>query len=80
MIEQNTTTQKLPLSSALFTAFICILFGSNAVAIKITLEGLGVFTTAGLRFGLASIAISLWALSTRKPFKIGKGQFNHLLI
>jgi len=80
MIEQNTTNQKLPLSGALFTAFICILFGSNAVAIKITFEGLGVFTTAGLRFGLASIAISLWALSTRKPFKIGKGQFYHLLI
>ena len=80
MIEQNTTNQKLPIASALFTAFICILFGSNAVAIKITLEGLGVFTTAGLRFGMASLAISLWALYTRKPFKIRKGQFNHLLI
>jgi drug/metabolite transporter (DMT)-like permease len=80
MIEQQTTNLKLPLSGALFTAFICVLFGSNAVAIKITLEGVGVFTSAGMRFGMASLAISLWALSTRKPFIIRKGQFYHLFI
>ncbi len=80
MIEQNTTNQKLPLSSALFTAFICILFGSNAVAIKITFEGLGVFTTAGLRFGMASLVISLWAIATQKPFKINTKQFYQMLI
>ena len=80
MIKEITSNQKLPFSGALFTAFICILFGSNAVAIKITLEGVGVFTTAGLRFGMASLAISLWALSTNKSFKIRKGQFYHLLI
>ncbi|MBT8352007.1 MAG: DMT family transporter [Deltaproteobacteria bacterium] len=80
MIEKNTTDQKLPLSSALFTAFICILFGSNAVAIKIAFEGVGVFTTAGLRFGMASVAISLWAIATQKPLKINKKQFYQMLI
>ncbi len=80
MTEQKINNQKLPLSGALFTAFICVLFGSNAVAIKITLEGVGVFTSAGMRFGMASLAISLWALSTRKPFIIRKGQFYHLFI
>jgi len=80
MIEKNSTDQKLPLSAALFTAFICILFGSNAVAIKITFEGLGVFTTAGLRFALASVAISLWAITTHKPFKINAKQFYQMLI
>ncbi|MDX2440756.1 MAG: DMT family transporter [Desulfobacterales bacterium] len=80
MTEQKIKNQKLPLSGALFTAFICVLFGSNAVAIKITLEGVGVFTSAGMRFGMASLAISLWALSTRKPFIIRKGQFYHLFI
>jgi len=80
MTEQKINNQKLPLSGALFTAFICVLFGSNAVAIKITLEGIGVFTSAGLRFGMASLVISLWALSTRKPFNIRKGQFYHILL
>ncbi len=50
------------------------------MAIKITLEGVGVFTSAGMRFGMASLAITLWALSTRKPFIIRKGQFYHLFI
>ncbi|MDY6791595.1 MAG: DMT family transporter [Thermodesulfobacteriota bacterium] len=80
MVEQKITNLKLPLSGALFTAFICILFGSNAVAIKMTLEGIGVFTSAGMRFGVASLVISLWALSTRKPFVIRKGQFYPMLI
>ncbi len=80
MTEQKINNQKLPLSGALFTAFICVLFGSNAVAIKITLEGIGVFTSAGLRFGMASLVISLWALYTRKPFNIRKGQFYHILL
>jgi drug/metabolite transporter (DMT)-like permease len=79
MIEHKTSDQKLPLSSALFTAFICILFGSNAVAIKMTFEGVGIFTTAGLRFGMASIAISLWAIATQKPFKINAKQFYQML-
>ena len=80
MIENTTSDQKLPLSSALFTAFICILFGSNAVAIKITFEGLGVFTTAGLRFGMASVAISFWAIATQKPLKINTKQFYQMLL
>ena len=80
MIENNTSDLKLPLSSALFTAFICILFGSNAVAIKIAFEGVGVFTTAGLRFGMASVAISLWAIATQKPLKINTKQFYQMLL
>jgi len=80
MIEQQNTDQKLPLSSALFTAFICTLFGSNAVAIKITFEGLGVFTTAGLRFGMASLVISLWAIFTKKSFNINSRQFYQMFI
>jgi len=78
---QNTLNNRdLPFSAATFTAFLCTLFGANAVAIKISLFGLGVFTTAGLRFGLAAIAIFLWAWATRRPFVIKKGQSKQLLI
>ncbi|MBC8418008.1 MAG: DMT family transporter [Desulfobacterales bacterium] len=78
---QNTINNRdLPFSAATFTAFLCTLFGANAVAIKISLFGLGVFTTAGLRFGLAAIAIFLWAWATRRPFVIKKGQSKQLLI
>jgi drug/metabolite transporter (DMT)-like permease len=63
-----------------FSTFICMLFGANAVAIKISLKGLGVFTTAGIRFGIASIAIFLWARITGRSFSIKKGQIHQLII
>jgi drug/metabolite transporter (DMT)-like permease len=60
--------------------FLCILFGANAVAIKISLTGLGVFTTAGIRFGIAAIAIFLWALCTGRSLAVTKIQFRQLII
>ncbi len=59
---------------------ICVLFGSNAIAIKLSLAGFGPFTAAGLRFAMASAAISLWAMATGRPFAIKKEQGVPLLI
>ncbi|MEJ2659070.1 MAG: DMT family transporter, partial [Desulfobacterales bacterium] len=66
--------------AAAFSIFICMLFGANAVAIKISLNGLGVFTTAGIRFGIASIAIFLWARITGRSIRIKKEQILQLVI
>ena len=59
---------------------LCVLFGSNAIAIKMSLAGFGPFTAAGLRFAMASAAISLWAMATGRPFAIKKEQGVHLLV
>jgi drug/metabolite transporter (DMT)-like permease len=80
MVEHKLNNQDLPLLAGIFTAMLCALFGSNAVAIKISLSGLGPFTTAGLRFSIAALAIFLWAKITRKSFRIKKGQLRRLLI
>ncbi len=72
--------QELPFLAAIFTVCLCALFGANAVAIKISLSGLGVFTTAGLRFSIASVAVFIWALVTGRSLKIKKGQIHQLLI
>ncbi len=72
--------QELPFLAAIFTVCLCTLFGANAVAIKISLSGLGVFTTAGLRFSIASVAVFIWALVTGRSLKIKKGQIHQLLI
>jgi len=66
--------------AVVFTIFICTLFGANAVAIKISLKGLGVFTTAGIRFGIASIAIFVWARITGRSFNIKKEQISQLMV
>jgi drug/metabolite transporter (DMT)-like permease len=43
-------------------------------------QGLGVFTTAGIRFSIAAIVIFLWARSTGKPLGLKKGQLHQILI
>ena len=80
MITHTPQNQELPFLAAIFTVFLCALFGANAVAIKISLSGLGVFTTAGLRFSMASVAVFIWARITGRSFHIKKGQIHQLLI
>ncbi len=66
--------------AAVFTILLCVLFGANAVAIKISLAGLGVFTTAGIRFGLAAVVILFWALLTGKPVRVSFYQFKLMVV
>ena len=80
MAADTPNNQDLPLLAAIFTSFLCIVFGANAVAIKMSLSGLGAFTTAGLRFGMAAFIIFFWAKITGRSFNIKKGQAHQLLI
>lgn len=59
---------------------ICTSFGANAVAIKISLTGLGVFTTAGIRFLIAALAIAAWALLTGRSMAVNRSQLKKLLV
>jgi len=70
----------VPLNASIFTVFLTVLFGANAVAVKIGFAGIGVFSSAGLRFGLAAIAITLWSISTGRSLRISKKQAAHLFI
>jgi len=80
MSEHPPSNEDLTFAAGLFTVFLCILFGSNAVAIKIAFAGLGVFTTAAVRFGVAGAAIYLWAKITRQNTALKKGQLHQVLI
>ncbi len=80
MTEHSPAIQRLSFFGGLFIAFLCIIFGANAVAIKISLTGLGVFTAAGIRFSMATTAIFLWALATRQPLIIKRDRIYPLLI
>ena len=80
MPDLNPENKDLTLAAGLSTALLCILFGANAVAIKISLSGLGVFTTAGLRFIMAAAAISVWALATGRPLSIRKERIGPILV
>ena len=47
-----------------------MLFGANTVAVKITLTGMGIFATAGLRFAAAAGALFFWARATGQVFAV----------
>jgi drug/metabolite transporter (DMT)-like permease len=64
----------------ILSAFLCVIFGSNAVAIKFAFSGVGVFTTAALRFSIAALAIFLWAGLTGQTITLKKGQLHQVLI
>ncbi len=74
MVPDDISNSKLPPIAALFTAFICLLFGANAVAIKISVAGVGPFTAAAIRFTVATFALWLWAQATQQEISFQKGQ------
>jgi drug/metabolite transporter (DMT)-like permease len=80
MTDQQPSNSELSFAAVVFTIFLCVLFGSNAVAIKIAFSGLGVFTTAAIRFAIAAVAIYIWARITGRTIALKKGQVHQVLI
>ncbi len=66
--------------AAALTIFICVLFGANPVAIKFTLTGIGVFTSAGIRFTLAAMVIFAWARFKGIPLALNRKQLRQMVI
>ena len=66
--------------SVLGLVLLCVIFGANAVAIKISFTGIGTFTAAGLRFALAATAITIWARAMGRSFRVPRTEITPLLI
>jgi drug/metabolite transporter (DMT)-like permease len=80
MPQPHPASRDFSIPASLFSGFLCVLFGANAVAIKVSFQGLGVFTTAGLRFGMAAAAIFLWMRVTGRRVRPHRSQLVPLLI
>jgi drug/metabolite transporter (DMT)-like permease len=80
MERQPINNQEFSFLAGISTAFLCVIFGSNAVAIKLAFSGVGVFTTAAIRFSIAALAIYIWARATGQPLALKKGQLFQLLV
>ena len=80
MTETQSSNQELSLAAAMFTVFLCMIFGSNAVAVKLAFSGMGVFTTASIRFAVAASVIFLWARFTGRTIALKKGQIHQVLV
>lgn len=62
------------LFSVFLAVFLSAAFGANAVAIKISVSGIGPFTAAGIRFFIASLVIFAWARATGRSFHMFRDQ------
>ncbi|MGD9062010.1 MAG: DMT family transporter, partial [Desulfobacterales bacterium] len=80
MQNQNFENPEFSFLAGILSAFLCVIFGSNAVAIKLAFNGLGVFTTAAIRFSIAALAIFVWARLTGQTIGLKKGQLRQVLI
>ena len=80
MADQHPSNHEFSATAVVFTIFLCVIFGSNAVAVKIAFSGMGVFTTAAVRFAIAAFAIYLWARITGQTIALKKGQIHQVMI
>ncbi len=79
MTESVSENRPLPLPGAIVASLLCISFGANAVAAKISLLGVGTFTAAGIRMAVASVVIAIWAIVRGHPLKIKREMLGHVL-
>lgn len=70
----------MTLKASLFMVLLCTIFGGNGVAIKYSLTGLGPFTSAGIRFSLASLVLFVWARIQHIPLGLTRRQMGLILI
>ena len=68
-----STNSPLPMTAVLGAVALSVLFGGNATAIKVSLLGVGPFTAAGIRFGMAAVVIACWARLTGRPLALKRG-------
>ncbi len=80
MTTDDIHNDDLDLRASLLSAFLCVLFGANSVAIKISLSGIEPFANAGIRFSLAAVFIFFWAVGTKRPTRLPRDQLGPLLI
>ena len=64
MEKTNFDSPNFSFLAGILSAVLCVIFGANAVAIKFTFSGMGVFTTAAIRFSIAALAIYIWTRAT----------------
>jgi drug/metabolite transporter (DMT)-like permease len=78
IINPESGNGEFPFKTIILTTCLCMLFGANAVAVKISLTGIGIYTTAALRFGGAALLLFTWSRLTHKNIRINRKQFSQL--
>jgi drug/metabolite transporter (DMT)-like permease len=73
-IAENGQEKEWTVWSIGLALFLSAAFGANVVAIKISVSGIGPFTSAGIRFLIASVVIYAWARATGRSVQVHRDQ------
>jgi drug/metabolite transporter (DMT)-like permease len=79
-IEGESLEKDWTFFSVALAMFLSAAFGANAVAIKISVSGIGPFTAAGIRFLIASLVVFAWARATGRSFHVHRNQAYSVLV
>jgi len=79
-VEGESLEKEWTFFSVSLAVFLSAAFGANAIAIKISVSGIGPFTAAGIRFLIAALAIFAWARATGRSFQVHRDQVYPLLV
>ncbi len=79
-VEGENQEREWTFYSVALAMFLSAAFGANTVAIKISVSGIGPFTTGGIRFVIASLVILAWARATGRSFQVHREQVFPLLV
>jgi len=79
-LEGESQEKEWTVFSVGLAVFLSAAFGANAVAIKISVSGIGPFSAAAIRFLIASLAIFVWARATGRSFQVHRNQIYPLLV
>jgi drug/metabolite transporter (DMT)-like permease len=79
-IEEESREKEWTLYSIGLAVFLSAAFGANAIAIKVSVSGIGPFTAAGIRFFIASLVIFAWGRATGRSFRVHHNQVYSLLV
>ncbi len=80
MNENIDENRNLSFWAAMGMVALCMFFGANAVAIKVSLKGIGALTAVGLRCGIATVSIIFWAYLTDRKILPKKNQLSQIFI
>jgi len=79
-LEERSQEKEWTVFSVGLAVFLSAAFGANAIAIKISVSGIGPLSAAGIRFLIASLAIFVWARATGRSFQVHRNQIYPLLV
>lgn len=79
VIQASSRSDDISTAGGFAALFLCMLFGSNAIAVKISMEGLGVYFAATIRFSVAVLLLFIWAKLSKQSLRVKREHLRSII-